>query len=264
MKIIFFGTPDYVLPILEKLYKYHEVIAVVTQSPKKSGRGQKLTYSPVDNFTHKRKIPIFFDFVNLPNADLGVCAAYGQIVPPYVISHMSYGILNVHPSLLPKYRGASPVQAAIANGDIQTGVTIIKMDEKVDHGPIVTQFKEEILPNDTTETLRARLFERSAQVLIDLIPNYSKGKINPKSQDHEKATYTKVLKKEDGFIDLTVHCSLITVHNFIRAMYPWPCAWTRLSDGKRLKLLPNDMVQLEGKNPVSKRQFKLTYPSSVF
>ena len=270
MKIIFFGTPDYVLPILEKLYKYHEVIAVITQPPKKSGREQKLTYSPIDNFAHKRKITIFFlpaqagDFASLPNADLGVCAAYGQIIPPYVISHVSYGILNIHPSLLPKYRGASPVQAAIANGDTQTGVSIIKMDEKVDHGPIVSQFKEEILANDTTETLRARLFERSAEVLIDLIPNYSKNKITLKLQNHEEATFTKVLKKEDGFIDLSIKHTAESVDQFVRAMYPWPCAWTQLPDGKRLKLLPNNMVQLEGKTPVTRRQFKLAYPSSVF
>lgn len=263
LKIIFFGTPEYVLPILEKLHKHYKIAAVVTQPPKEAGRKKIKTFSAVDTWAFKRKLPIFFDFDRLPEVDLGVCAAFGKIIPKFVIDNLKFGILNVHPSLLPKYRGASPVQAAIVNGDSETGVSIIKMDEQMDHGPIVTQFKEEILPDDTTETLRVRLFARSAEVLIDLIPNYLKGKINLKPQDHSQATFTKVLKKEDGFIDLTSHQSPTTIHNFIRAMYPWPCAWTILANGKRLKLLPNGMVQLEGKKPVTRKQFEAAYPDLI-
>ena len=262
MKIVFFGTPNYIVPILEKLHKNFGVTAVVTQPPKKVGREQKLTFSPVDDFAHKRKIDIIFDPQMAPSAELGVCAAYGLIIPRSVIEKYRYGILNVHPSLLPKYRGASPIQAAIANGDTQTGVTIIKMDEKMDHGPIVAQFKEDILPDDTGETLRQRLFERSAQVLVDLIPNYLKKRINLKAQTHTKATFTKIIKKEDGFINLKDKTPQET-ERFIRAMYPWPCAWTKTPDGKRLKLLPNDMVQLEGKNPVTRKQFEDAYPDAL-
>jgi methionyl-tRNA formyltransferase len=268
LKIVFFGTPSYILPILEKLHKNFEVIAVVTQPPKKVGRDQRLTYSPVDTFAYKKKIEIIFDPTKAPKAELGICAAYGQIIPKVTIDNFKYGILNVHPSLLPKYRGASPIQAAIANGDAKTGVTIIKMDEKMDHGPIVTQFKEDILPEDTGETLRNRLFERSADVLIDLIPNYGKEKVNPREQTHTQSTFTKIIKKEDGFIDLKKKTPE-EAERFIRAMQPWPQAWTTLENGKRLKLLKShieegklilDEVQLEGKTPVKWMQFESAYP----
>jgi methionyl-tRNA formyltransferase len=271
MKVVFFGTPGYVIPVLEKLYKFHKIVAVITQPPRKAGRDQKLTYSPVDDFAHKRNIEIILDPLEAPTAELGVCAAYGRIIPESVIGKFRYGILNVHPSLLPNYRGASPIQAAITNGDSQTGLTIIKMDEKMDHGPIVTFFKEDINPDDTGDTLRDRLFERSAQVLIDLIPKYVLGKINLKSQNHSKATFTKILKKENGYIDLKKK-SQEEAERFIRAMQPWPQAWTTLKDGKRLKLLKShledgnlilDEVQLEGKTPVTGKQFETAYPGAL-
>lgn len=262
MKVVFFGTPEYVLPILEILYKAFNVLAVVTQPPRKVGRDQRLTFSPVDDFAHKRNVEIIFEPNNVPVSDLGVCAAYGKIISKEALNKFKYGILNIHPSLLPKYRGASPIQAAIVSGDTQTGVTIIKMDEKMDHGPVVTQFKEEILPEDTADSLRKRLFERSAQVLLDLIPNFTKGRINLKEQNHKEATFTKILKKEDGYIDLT-KVKAEEAERFIRAMYPWPCAWTRTNDGKRVKLLPNDLVQLEGKTPVTRKQFETAYPDAL-
>lgn len=260
MKIIFFGTPYYVVPILKKLKKYHEIVAVVTQSPKLAGRKQLKTYSAVDSFAHEKHIPIFYDFEKLPEAELGVCASFGNIIPQSVIKHFPLGILNIHPSLLPKYRGASPVSEAIKNGDTLTGVSIIKMDEKMDHGPIVTQFKEEIAKDDTTQSLRDRLFEKSADVLVELIEPYLKGKIKLKPQDEKAATFTKILTKEDGFIDLTKSQSSEVTDNFIRAMYPWPGAWTYLPNQKRIKLLPNNMVQLEGKNPVTLKQFEESFP----
>lgn len=289
MKIIFFGTPEYVVQILSKLAKSHEITAVVTQPPKPVGREQFKKYSPVDDWAHKRSlaasggkrnIPIFFNFDKpFPEADLGVCAAYGKIIPQRVIGLFKFGILNIHPSLLPKYRGASPISTAIANGDTETGVTIIKMDEKMDHGPIVTFFKEEILPNDTTDSLRGRLFERAGDVLIQLIPAYISGKVKPKEQNEKEATFTKVLTREDGFINLKEK-NLGEAERFLRAMTPWPGAWTLLrlsaTEGqasKRLKLLKAhlekgklilDEVQLEGKDPVSWKQFKEGYPKVDF
>src|SRR3990167_7383010 len=153
MKIIFFGTPDYVLPILTNLHKkfvtgpgISPIVAVVTQSPKPTDRKRIILYTPVDKWAHEREIPTFYKAGELLKedivADLGICAAYGEIIPKTVINSFKFGILNVHPSLLPKFRGASPISAAIMAGDTQTGVSIIKMDEKVDHGPIITQFKE--------------------------------------------------------------------------------------------------------------------------
>ena len=271
LKIIFFGTPNYVIPILEKVYKNYEVVAVVTQPPKLAGRKQIRTFSPVDNWAFKKKVQVITNLKDaLPEADLGIVAAYGQIIPGKILTHFKYGILNVHPSLLPKYRGASPIQSAILNGEPETGVTVIKMDEKVDHGPIISQFKEQVLEEDTTYSLRKRLFERSAQFLIDLIPSYINGKVKPKVQDEKKAILTKIFKKEDGFINLSKETP-IKAFNFIRAMQPWPVAWTYVKkDSQKLRLkilkahlenekLVIDEVQLEGKNPVKWKQFEEAY-----
>lgn len=327
MKIVFFGTPEYVLPILELVHLRFSrrgvspIVAVVTQPPRPSGREQRVTYSPIDSWAFKKRVPIFHnsrDFVssNTP-ADLGILAAYGEIVPKEVIGYFPFGILNVHPSLLPKWRGASPVQAPIIAGEKETGVSIIKLDEKLDHGPIVSQFKEDISDSDTTETLRARLFERSATVLVELLEAYLNKKIKPREQNHKEATFTTQIKKQDAFIppnlianamsvesskkkvesmeikfvkDCILPATSYMLHNFIRAMYPWPVAWTTVMINgqgsmvnntlrvKRLKILEShldeltinhqplviDQVQLEGKSPVSWKQFKEAYREAVF
>lgn len=322
MKIVFFGTPEYALPIPNSIYKRFKnksgkspVIAVVTQKPSPEGRRQLLKYSEVDNWAHKRNIPVFHNPEDLVTkniqADLGILAAYGEIISPNVINHFPHGILNVHPSLLPKWRGASPVQASIVSGEEQTGVTIIKIDEHLDHGPIISQFKEDVLLDDTTGSLRARLFERSVEVLTTLIPAYLDGKITPRAQEHSKATFTKLIRKAHALIPpefinsalkgeslqghwkipflmdsknkiFNIQPTTYNLHNFIRAMQPWPQAWTfiQLTDNsefvtkKRLKILKAhleqvnsheslalDEVQLEGKNPVSWKQFKEAYPN---
>jgi len=288
MKIVFFGTPDYVLPVLTTLHKKFvtgpgksPIVAVVTQSPKPVGRKQIITYSPIDHWAHEHGVPIHYSANELAidgiDADVGVLASYGEIIKPEVIKLFPHGILVIHPSLLPKYRGASPISAAIASGDAVTGVTIFKMDEKVDHGPVVSQFKEEILPDDNGETLRARLFERSGEVLVELLKPYLQSKIMPKAQDDSLASYTKIVTREDGFINLQ-GSDPCQAERFVRAMQPWPGAWTflRLSatEGqaqKRLKILKAhvdneklvlDEVQLEGKNPVSWKQFKEAFPNS--
>ena len=314
MKIVFFGTPDYVLPILNSLHKANisgpgesPIAAVVTQGPKRAGRKQILSYSPVDSWAHKRKIPIFHsgkEFLEAEiKADFGVLAAYGEVIPSTVIKLFPHGILNIHPSILPKYRGASPVQAALAEGDRATGVTIIKIDERVDHGPIVSQFTEDILPRDSLGTLRERLFARAAEALTSLIKPYLKGKIKLREQNHGEATYTTLVEKGDGFIppeylgtalqgdsfkgewkipfikDFSQKPSAGAIERFIRSLDPWPGAWTLLrlsaSEGqaKRLKILKAhldgeklvlDEVQLEGKNPVSWKEFLAGYPKVAF
>jgi methionyl-tRNA formyltransferase len=288
MKIAFFGTPDYVLPVLTSIHKKFvtgpgksPIVAVITQSPKPVGREKMVTYSPVDKWAHSHKVPIYYsarDLIkNPPDATLGVLASYGEIIKKEVIDLFPQGILVIHPSLLPKYRGASPVPFAIANGDSETGVSIIKMDEKVDHGPIISQFKEEVLLSDTGETLRRRLFEKSALVLVELLEPYVQGKIKPRVQNDSEATFTKILTREGGFINLTEKTSA-EAERFIRAMSPWPGAWTwvTLEKGgqkKRIKLLKShlendklilDEVQLEGKLPVSWKQFKEGYADATF
>ncbi len=317
MKFVFFGTPSYAANVLIKLNKEFKakdgtspVVAVVTQEPKPFGRKKLLKYSSVDTWAHKHNVPIYFDSNKLIedgiNADIGILAAYGEILPEKIINYFRYGILNIHPSLLPKYRGASPVQAAIVSEEKETGGTIIKLDQEMDHGPIIAQFKEEILNNDTTETLRNRLFERSTQVLIEALPAYISGKIKLKPQDDTKATYTKLIKKEHAYIpfeyfkaalegkeikdewiipfvkNYSLHPTYDSLERFVRAMNPWPIAWTLLRsssykgqatldervEGLRLqihsasiedgKLVPQK-VQLEGKSTVDWKQFRDAY-----
>ncbi len=290
MKIVFFGTPDFVLPIVEALHKEfnhgreREFETIVTQAPKNTGRDHKLTYSAVDDWAFKHKFEIIRNIADVPFADLGIVAAYGNIIPKSIIEKFSNGIINIHPSLLPEFRGASPIQAALASGKIQTGITFIKMDEQMDHGPIISQVKEEILESDNNETLRTRLFESAAEVLIELIPNYLNGRIKLKEQDHDIATFTKLIKKEDGFVDLDFIKSALNgdetesakILNLFRAYTPWPGVWTKIvtkdEKEKILKLtkinmndgqLIIDEVQIEGKNPVNFRQFKEGHPGII-
>ncbi len=297
LRIIFFGTPHYVLPVLDALEKTYDIVAVVTQEPKPVGRDQKLEYSPVDEWAHKKNIEKHFDFVNLPEAELGVCASFGKIIPSEVLSYFKYGIINIHPSLLPRYRGSSPIQATLIEGISQTGVSIIKMNEKLDQGHILTQFKDEVLENDDNQTLRDRLFEKSAEVLVEMIPNYIKGKITLKKQDESKVILTKEVKKDDAFIPFEILKEVMTlnsgsseiefpfiknqkykvtaslINNLIKAMKPWPIAWTKVrikSEELRMKILKThintetgyldlDEVQLEGKNIVNWKQFNENY-----
>ncbi|MDP1710098.1 MAG: methionyl-tRNA formyltransferase, partial [bacterium] len=285
------------------------IVGVVTQPPKSTGRAQLKTYSAMDKWAFEHKIPIFYSSKDLLDekieVDLGILAAFSEILPDAVIKLFPQGILNIHPSLLPKLRGASPIQGTIITEDSVAGVTIMKMDEKLDHGPIISQFKDEIKADDTTGTLRARLFERSAEVLGELLEPYLEGKIKLKKQDESAVTTTRKITKEDGRIpglilesvlkgevlenawkidfikDYSLVPSAYSLDRFIRAMNPWPEAWTllRLSategQAKRLKILKAhlgettgileiDEVQLEGKNPVSWKQFKSAYPEAKF
>lgn len=214
---------------------------------------------------------------NPEKADVGVLASYGRILTKEELFMPKHGILNLHPSLLPKYRGSTPVQTAILNGEKETGLTIVKMDEEVDHGPIVAQFKEDILPADMAESLYFRLFSEGAKVLKTILPAYLKGKIKLREQEHSKATWTKKFTREDGKIDWQKPAAYI--ERMIRAFSPWPGTWTEVSipdrkanpirDRVRLKILKAhleneklvlDTVQLEGKKPVSFKQFLEGYP----
>lgn len=315
MKIVFFGTPDYVLSVLEKLHKEFShrgvspITAVVTQPPRPVGRKQLLSFSPVDSWAFNKKLPIFHEASQIlkekPEADLGVLASYGAIIPQEVIEFFPHGILNIHPSLLPKWRGAAPIQAPIIAGENVTGVSIIKLDEKLDHGPLVSQFKEEIKEADTAITLRSRLFSRGAEVLAELLTPFLKGKIAPQEQNHSEATFTTQIKKEHAFIppdylkavlkgaslkdkweigfmkDFVIQPTATAINQFIKALVPWPTAWTYIflgkagheKDKKRLKIIKAhveekslilDLVQLEGKEPVSWKQFREAYTEAAF
>jgi len=270
MKIVFFGTPDYVVPILEAVNKHFKtkfespIVAVVTKKPYTDKEGKEV-FSEVDHWAHKRNIPKFYSAQEWLDsgikADLGILASYGAIIPDLAIKGLKLGILNLHPSLLPKYRGSSPIPATLAMGDTQTGVSIIKLDEKLDHGPVMTFFKEEILPHDTYENLRARLFNRGAEALVEMLPAFTSGKIKPKPQNHEEAIFTRELKREDGFLPIDLILPTLQgasfkgrysipfiksqnevipdanfIERYLRALTPWPGIYTQF-DGKRLKIL---------------------------
>lgn len=320
MKIVFFGTPEYVRPIVEVLHKTFSpsgenkssIVAVVTQKPKPVGRKKILSRSPIDKWAYKKDILIINESLELLDseleADIGILASFGEIIPKEVLKYFPHGILNIHPSLLPKYRGASPVRSAITANETETGATIIKLDEKLDHGKIISQFKIEIEKSDTTKTLREKLFIQSAKVLGALIKPYMEGKIKLKTQDEKEASFTTLITKKGAFIKpeyikhaiegkifkdkwnipfikiglkrntIKIIPSPINIDCFIRAMNPWPITWTTVKpnpkkDLKKLKILKThlsgeklilDEVQLEGKNPVSWKQFKEGYPTVMF
>lgn len=302
LKIIFFGTPDYVFPVLDALHTNFQLVAVVTQEPKQAGRKMEKVASPVESWAKTHGVPVIYNFTSqkLPTADVAVVASFGIIIPVKTIDHFQGRIINIHPSLLPKYRGASPVQAAILSGENETGVTFIQMDEKLDHGPIAQQITEPILPTDTLQTLRARLFQLSAHEVSPLVHRTAEGKLKVTQQDHKCATFTRTIKKEDSYIDPKYIKAAITaksqsesisfsflketsfaltpelIERLVRSMNPWPLVWTHITIGtskKRLMILQAhvsegklllDQVQLEGKNPVLWKQFTEGYPKARF
>ncbi len=256
MKIIFIGTPEFGVIILEELIKANfKPVLVVTAPDKPVGRKKITTPPPVKTSAQKYKIPIVqpekicdsqSEISNL-KPDLIVVAAYGQILPKEILEIPEYGCLNVHPSLLPRWRGSSPIQYTILNGDKETGVTIILMTEKVDQGDIIAISKFQITnPRITYLKLHNILAGKGANLLLEVIPKWIKGKIKPFPQDETKATYTKILKKEDGKIDWKKPAEYI--ERQIRAFQPWPGAFTFLKL-KNLKILDADVLKQTKNGP---------------
>ena len=241
MKVIFLGTPSYVQPIKNELAKQFSLVE------------------------------------SLEDADLAVVASYGKILTKDELNTPRYGCINVHPSLSPKYRGASPIQQAILNGDKVTGITIIKMDEEIDHGPIIYQEELGLSDNDNFDTLSKKMFHHAAEILPKIIEDFTSGKIKPKRQNHSQATYCGRLTRESGYFDINSPPSNEALDRMIRAYHPWPGVWTRWN-GKIVKFLPsprhpdperakqvegegsNYLLQMEGKKPLLMRDFINGYP----
>lgn len=223
MKIIFLGTPDFVKPIKDILAKH---------------------YTLVDS---------------LNEADLAVVASYGRILTRDELNTTKYGCINVHPSLLPKYRGPSPIQSAILNGDKISGITIIKMDEEVDHGSIIYQEKIELSSADNFDTLSKKMFRRAAEVLPKIIDDLIQGKTKPRVQNDAIATYCNRLTKNDGYFDINNPPSPETLDRMIRAYFPWPGTWTKWKN-KIVKLHPGGVIQMEGKKAIPLQDFLNGYP----
>jgi len=239
LRIVFMGTPELAAVSLRRLIAApeFELAAVVTQPDQPKGRGLKLTPSPVKEVAMQANLPVlqpqrareenFIQQLAALKPELIAVAAYGQILPKAILDLPRFGCLNVHTSLLPKYRGAAPIQTAILNGDAETGVTIMKMDVGLDTGDILTQERTPLDAADNSQTLHDRLANIGADLLARTIPQYVAGAIQQHAQPAEGATYAAKIKKQDGEIDWRQPARVIW--NRIRALVPWPGAFTHLS-----------------------------------
>lgn len=296
INIVYFGTPKFSAYILDKLIKFsqnprdsdvhprgvHEagrpkfIIQAVVTSPERSvGRRQVVTPSAVALVAERYGIPTLKpeklddEFIanhhSLITGDLFIVVSYGKILPKILLDIPSFGAINLHGSLLPKYRGASPIQGAILNGDKKTGVTIMLMDEQVDHGSILATKIIRLTDQDTFESLSNKMMHLAVPLLINSVQKFVDGKVTPKSQNHSLATYTKLIKKEDGYFDLpagrqVLPAELEKLDRMIRAYFPWPNVWTKWNN-KVVKFYPEGFVQMEGKKAVSLKEFLNGYPN---
>jgi len=244
LRIVFMGSPEFAVPSLKALVERYDVVGVVTQPDRPAGRGQVLTPPAVKRVALGYNLPIIqpvklrlpeaFEQVALWAPDLIVVAAYGQILKPNVLDLPRCGCINVHASLLPRWRGAAPIQAAILHGDPITGVTIMKMDPGMDTGPILSQRPVQILSEDTAASLSPRLSLAGADLLVDTLPAFLEGKIQVQLQDPNQATYAPMLKKEHARLDFSQPAGLLARQ--VRAYSPWPGTHT-LWQNQILKVL---------------------------
>jgi methionyl-tRNA formyltransferase len=239
MRLVFMGTPEFALPCLNALHQSgHTVLAVVCQPDRPKGRGGRLTPPPVKGMAErfglpilqptKMKDPAFLDGLRALEPEVIVVVAFGRILPPAILDLPPRGCINLHASLLPKYRGAAPIQWAIINGEQETGVTTMRLDPGMDTGDLLLQERMPILPEDTAGSLSARLAERGADLMIRTLKGLESGEILPAPQDHAQATLAPILEKEAGKIDWTQ--SAVDILNRVRGLSPWPGAYTFYQD----------------------------------
>lgn len=244
MRLIYMGTPEFAVAALESIVKAgHEVIAVFTQPDKAKGRSKALVPTPVKQKAMEYDIPVYqpeklreqenIDIINKLNPEIIVVAAYGQILPESILNIPKYGCINIHASLLPKYRGAAPIEWSIIDGEEKTGVTTMYMEKGLDTGDMLDQVEVIITPEDTGETLHDKLATEGAGLILVTMEKLEKGEAKRTKQDDSKSNYAVMLKKEMGRIDFTK--SADSIERLIRGLIPWPCAYTEL-DGKQLKL----------------------------
>jgi methionyl-tRNA formyltransferase len=276
-RTIFIGSGRFAVPSLKAIIDcpFLKLESVVTAPDKPTGRKQELTPSSVKQFAlstgaeilQPKKIAELETKISQSQPDLIIVCAYGQIIPKKILDIPKFGSINLHPSLLPKYRGPSPIQTAILNGDKKTGITIMLMDEQMDHGPIIGQKETKISSQETGQSLEEKLSRLAADFLLEILPRYLAGEIKSQAQDESQANYTKILKRQDG--EINWQKSSQEIGQMVRAFYPWPGAWTILN-GKRLKIIKGkaakektpqtlaagkdyflpEIVQPEGKKPM--------------
>lgn len=244
-QIVFMGTPDFSVPILQALIDHHDVVGVVTQPDRPAGRGGKVKQSPIKQLALQHHIPVYQPqrlrrkqaIAELqawhPPLDLYVVAAFGQILPQAVLDIPRHGCINVHASLLPRWRGAAPIHAAIRAGDPQTGVTIMLMDAGLDTGPMLSKRAIPIASDETGQSLHDQLARLGADLLIDTLPDYLAGAIQPQPQPETGVTYAPQIEKEEGDIDWSQDAA--SIERLVRAFTPWPGTYTQFR-GKQLKI----------------------------
>lgn len=246
MKIIFLGTPEFAVPSLKNLSKNpnFKIAGVFCEPDRPQGRKQIMTPPPIKVLAEKLKLKVYqpekireekwVEIVKKINPEMAIVVAFGQIIPKSILNIPGFGFLNLHPSLLPKYRGASPIQSSILNGDKETGISIMLLDEKMDHGPILKQKIIKLKGDETAEILHDKLAEIGAKILSETAKNWKDKKIKAKPQNHKKATFAKIIKREDGIIDFQK--SAKKIEQIVRAYYPWPGTFM-MWRGRRLKIL---------------------------
>ncbi|RMH37155.1 MAG: methionyl-tRNA formyltransferase [Nitrospirae bacterium] len=235
MRVVFMGTPEFAVPSLKALLdSRHEVVGVVTQPDRPRGRGKAVMPSPIKALAQAEGIPVlqpakmkdpdFLDALKASKPEVIVVVAFGRILPASILALPPRGCINVHASLLPRYRGAAPIQWALIRGETHTGVTTMLMDEGMDTGPILLQEVVPIAPDDTTIELSRRLAEVGGRLLLTTLREWEAGGLVPRPQNHAEATMAPMLKKEDGLIDWTLSAEEIA--NRVRGLVPWPGAYT--------------------------------------
>jgi methionyl-tRNA formyltransferase len=249
-RIVFMGSPEFALPALRRLAAEYPISGVVTQPDRPAGRGRQPKAPPVKLLAERLQLPVIQpERLKTPDAmaqlqawqpELIVVAAFGQILRPAVLDLPPLGCINIHGSLLPRWRGAAPVQAAILNGDMTTGVTIMRMDTGVDTGPLLSQRSLPILPDDTAGSLGQRMAELGADLLLETLPAYLDGRCIPQAQDDSRATYAPMIKKEDGEMDFSQPAESLARR--VRAFNPWPGA-SMSWQGQALKIQAARAVQ---------------------
>lgn len=254
MNVVFMGTPDFAVPSLENIAKVHNVQAVFTQPDKPVGRKMVLTPPDVKVCAEKLGIPVYqpvklkdsdsYEIIKELNPDVIVVVAYGQILPENILNIPKYGCINVHGSLLPKYRGAAPIQWSVLNGDKVTGVTTMYMEKGLDTGDILETKEYEIGINDTAGEVFDTLAEMGGKLILDTLEKAEKGQLHPIKQDDSKSSYAKMLDKSMCNIDFSK--TNLQVHNRVRGLSPWPVASTKLN-GKVLKIFETRLAEGKGK-----------------
>ncbi len=239
LKIVFMGSPEIAVPALNVLADHYSVVGVVTQPDREAGRGKKIVQPPVKEAALKRDIPVIqpermkvpgtFEQLQAWDPDMIVVMAFGQILRRNVLELPRLGCLNAHASLLPRWRGASPIQASILNGDKTSGVTIMQMDPGIDTGPMLASREIGIADDDTTVTLSEKMAALAAELLIETIPGYAEGTVVPVPQPEEGACYTGMISKQDGIMDFSQPAA--SLERKIRAYNPWPCASFEIDGG---------------------------------